>query len=287
MLTSMATGIAVLAALLAACCFAVAAVLQQAAAAEAPEAESLRPRLVLRLARRPMWVAGVSMSAFSYVVQGVALAFGPLVLVQPLASTDLVFALPLIAWRRGARLTALEMTGAGCTAMGVAAFLVVLPTDSGNTAPPTRDWLPLLLAVAAAVSVLVPAGIRARGTARTGLYAAAAGVLFALLDALTKSSADLFRSRGLGFLGHWEPYGVVVVGCLGLLLAQSSFQAGSLAVSLPLIDTLEPIGSVLIGAAVFHEQLASSTATLAVQMAGALLAVTGIIVLDRSPLVRA
>ena len=33
----------------------------------------------------------------------------------------------------------------------------------------------------------------------------------------------------------------------GLLLAQSSFQAGSLAVSLPIIDTLEPIGSVLAG----------------------------------------
>lgn len=96
----MAIAVAVPAALLAACCFAVAAVLQQEAAATVPEKESLRPELIRTLARRPRWLAGIALSAFSFVVQGAALAFGPLVLVLPLASTDLLFALPLIARRR-------------------------------------------------------------------------------------------------------------------------------------------------------------------------------------------
>ncbi|MCX5317881.1 hypothetical protein OHA03_46065 [Streptomyces sp. NBC_00154] len=84
---------------------------------------------------------------------------------------------------------------------------------------------------------------------------------------------------------QWEPYALLLVGGAGLLLAQSSFQAGSLTISLPLIDTIEPIGAVLIGAAVFHERLATS-GYLAVQILGAALAVTGIVILDRSPLVR-
>ncbi len=67
-----------------------------------------------------------------------------------------------------------------------------------------------------------------------------------------------------------------------MLLAQSSFQAGSLTVSLPIIDTLEPIGGVLMGAVVFQERLATSWA-LAVQGLGALAAVAGIVILGRSP----
>ncbi|MFB9836197.1 DMT family transporter [Actinoallomurus acaciae] len=281
----MATVVAVTAALLAACCFAVAAVLQQAAASSVPEDQSLRPRLILSLARRPLWLAGIGMSAASYVIQGAALAFGSLVLVMPLASTDVLFALPLIAWRRAQHLTRTEVTGAVCTAGGVAAFLVVLPPSVGSAAPGLGHWVPLLAVVAFLVAILIPAGIRASAHARTILYAAAAGLLFALLDALTKSAADLFRADGPAALARWEPYALVVVGGAGVLLAQSSFQSGSLAISLPVIDTLEPVGAVLIGATVFHEPLATSWA-LAVQVLGGILAVAGIVILDNSALAR-
>ncbi|MGY5033453.1 DMT family transporter [Streptomyces sp. 900116325] len=282
----MAIAIALPAALLAACCFAVAAVLQQAAAETMPEKESLRPGLIWALAHRPLWLAGIALSAVSFVVQGAALAFGPLVLVLPLASTDLLFALPLIAWRRRRHLTRWDVTGAMCTASGVAAFLAVLPYSAVEGRPGVGDWLPLLALVAACVAVLVPAGLRTSGRIRAGVYASAAGLLFALLDALTKTAAGLFRDRGMAALGHWEPYALLLVGGAGLLLAQSSFQAGSLAISLPLIDIIEPIGAVLIGAAVLQERLATS-GYLAVQILGAILAVTGIVILDRSPLVRA
>ncbi|GHD91836.1 DMT family transporter [Streptomyces naganishii] len=278
----MTTGFAVAAALASACCFAAAAVMQQSAAASVPESDSLRPRLILDLLRRPLWLAGIGMSFFSYVIQGVALAFGPLVLVLPLAALDLVFALPMVALRRRRRLTAAEITGAACTSGGVAAFLAALPPPAGIVAPSVGDWLPLLAVAAGCVCVLVPVGRRRPGRSRTALYAAAAGVMFALLDSLTKSTAGLFRENGVGTLAHWEPYALLLVGGTGMLLAQSSFQAGSLTVSLPIIDTLEPIGGVLMGAVVFQERLATSWA-LAVQGLGALAAVAGIVILGRSP----
>lgn len=281
----MTTAVAVLAALLAACSFAVAAVLQQAVASSVSAAQSLRPRLVVSLARRPLWVVGVALSAAAFVIQGVALAFGSLTLVLPLASTDLLFALPLVAWRRGRRLSRTEVTGAACTAAGLAAFLAMLPGIAGAAAPGVASWLPVLAVIAFLAAVLLTVGLRVSGRVRTGTYAAAAALLFALLDALTKSSADLFRDDGAAALRHWEPYALTVIGVAGLFLAQSAFQAGSLAISLPIIDTLEPIGAVLIGALVFHEPLATSWA-LVVQVLGAILAVAGMVVLDKSPLVR-
>lgn len=279
----MDTAVAVIGALLAALTFAVAAVLQQAAASSEPETESLKPGLLLRLVRQPLWLAGVAMAAASYILQGVALAFGTLVLVMPLASTDLLFALPLVAWRTHRRLARPEIVGAACNAGGVAIFLAVLPSSEGMEVPTLADWLPLVAVVAALVAALIAVGIRFPGHVRTGAYAAAAGLLFALLDALTKSAATLFREDGLAALGHWEPYALAAVGGLGLVVVQSSYQAGSLAVSLPVIDTVEPVGSVLMGATVFAEPLATSWA-LAAQVVAGVLAVAGIVILSRSAL---
>lgn len=281
MMRHMSIAVAVTAALVAALAFAGAAVIQQGAAASVPETESLRPSLFLALLRRPAWVAGALLDVFSFLIQGVALAFGPLVLVMPLASTDLLFALPMLAWRQGRRVTRVEMAGAACTAGGMAAFLAVLPVASGTNTPGPADWFLVLIAVVGLVVTLLAIGIRWSGTARTMLYAAAAGSMLALLDAITKSTADLFRNDGLAAFAHWEPYALIAVGIVGLLLVQSSYQAGSLEASLPVIDTVEPVGSVVMGAVVFEEPLASSWA-LAVQLVGAMLAVTGIVILSRS-----
>lgn len=283
----MSTAVAVLAALMSAVCFGVASVAQQYAASKAPAGESLRLGLLLDLARRPLWLAGMALTIVSFVMQGVALAFGPLVLVQPVAATDLVFALPLVAWRRQERLTVPEWTGIVCTAGGVAAFLAVLPSGSaGTTAPSLVAWLPAFLCIGGIVAVLAPLGLRARGKLRSALYAISAAVLFSLLDSLTKSTTGRIRADGLDALRHWEPYAMVGVGITALVLSQSSFQAGSLAISLPVIDTLEPIGAVLLGVAVFDERLAGSPVAVLTQTVAAGVAVLGIVLLAVSPLAR-
>ncbi|MHC6630176.1 DMT family transporter [Streptomyces globosus] len=283
----MDTAVAVVAALLSAAAFGFASVLQQKAAQQAPAQEALRLRLLLGLARRPAWLAGMALVVLSYALLGLALAFGPLVLVQPLAATDLVFALPLLARRRGVPLTRRDTAGIACTAGGIAMFLAVLPPSEAAPAPTAGEWLPVLIGIGAAVVALAAVGRRSRAAARTALYAIAAALMFALLDSLTKSAGGWFRGEGLDGFGHWEPYAVVLVGVIGLVLSQSSYQAGSLAISLPIIDCLEPVGAVLIGVALFGEQLATSPAALAVQAVGAATAVAGIVVLDRSPLAQA
>jgi hypothetical protein len=71
-------------------------------------------------------------------------------------------------------------------------------------------------------------------------------------------------------------------GALGTLLDQSAFRAGALSVSLPVIDTLEPVSAVVIGAFVFGERLAASPGQLAAQLAGGVIAAAGIAALSRS-----
>jgi hypothetical protein len=282
----LATTIAVVAALTAGFCFAVGSVIQQSAA-RASHAGVLSIRLLLDLLRQPRWVGGVLLAMFSFVILGTALVFGPLALVLPLAATDVLFALPLIARRYHRRLTRKDLAGALTFTVGIAVFLAVSPPTDGTGVPGLAAWTPVLIPVAILVAGSGVAAVRVHGRPRVVWLAAAAGIMYGLLDAFTKSTVDLFSARGTGAFLAWEPYAILGAAAVGALFGQSAFEAGALSLSLPVIDTLEPVSAVVIAATVFGERLASSPALLGVQLLAGLVAVAGIALLSRSSIVAA
>src|SRR5215472_13725311 len=258
------TAIAVLAALGAAGSFGVAAALQHRQAQLAPKSADLSFRLLARLAGRPLWLAGIVLAAVAYGLQALALAFGPLALVAPIVATDLLFALPVAA-RYSRPLRAADWLGCALAAGGIAAFLAAAPPPSGRSDAPARDWLLAFASVALVCVLAVSAGRLANGPARAALTATAAGAVFGLTAAVTLSLTRLVRALGL----------------TGLLLSANAFQAGALAASLPVMDTVEPACAVLLGTMLFGERLAASPAGFAVQLAGAAAAIAGITLLGR------
>ena len=283
----MTTVIAVVAALLAAFCFAVAALVQQTVARATGADEAMHPRLLLDLARRPRWLAGIGLDALSFLILALALAFGPLALVQPLASLDVLFALPLIARLQGRRLTLGDGIGAATVAGGIVIFLAVAPPTGGIKAPGLTAWAPVFVAAGALSAVTALAGLRVTGKARVIWLALAAGSVYGVLAALTKATVDVVAVRGAGVLLTWEPWALLLCGIIGALLGQSAYSSGALSLSLPVLDTLAPIVAVVIAATVFDEKLASSAWQLGVQLAGGAVAVAGIAMLSRSSIVAA
>lgn len=278
--------IAVIAALGAAFLFAVASVVQQGVARSSTE-QVLRPRLLLDLLGERRWLAGVALDVLSFVIFAVALAYGPLALVQPIAALDVLFALPLIARRQHRRLTAQDGIGALIVAGGIVVFLAVSTPTGGQGVPSLADWMPVFVAVAAVIGVSAAVALRVTGRPRVVWLGVAAGAIFGVLDALTKSTVDLLAADGAAVLLKWEPYALIAAAGLGALLSQSAFSAGALSLSLPVIDTLAPITAVVIAATVFGEQLASAPWQLGVQLAGGAVAVAGIALLARSSIVAA
>ena len=275
------TAIAVLAALGAAGSFGVAAALQHRQAQLAPKSADLSFRLLARLAGRPLWLAGIVLAALAYGLQALALAFGPLSLVAPIVATDLLFALPVAA-RYSRPLRAWDWLGCVLAAGGVAAFLAAAPPSSGRSDAPARDWLLACASVALVCVLALSAGRLASGPARAALTAAAGGVVFGLTAAVTLSLTRLVRAVGPGgTLAHWQPWALLVLGLAGLLLSANAFQAGALAASLPVMDTVEPASGVLLGTLLFGERLAASPAGIAVQLLGAAAAIAGIALLGR------
>lgn len=278
------TTIAVLAGLAAAGSFGAGVALQHRQAQLAPRAHAAPLRLVGYLARRRLWLAGIALAAGGYGLQALALTFGPLTLVAPLAATDLLFALPLAArWSRRP-LRRLDWAGCSLVGGGIAVFLAVAPPGSGHSDASARDWLLAFAAVAVASGAAVTAGLLGRAAARPALLAVAAGTIFGLTAAVTLSLTRLLRHVRPGSVpGHWQLWAVLALGGVGLLLSLAAFQAGPLSASLPVVATVEPVSAVLVGTLVFGEPLAASAAGLGLQLAGAAGALAGIVLLGRSP----
>jgi drug/metabolite transporter (DMT)-like permease len=256
-----------LVALMAALCYAAAMVLQQHSAASVDRA-ALRPGFVAALLRRPLWLAGMAANLAGYGLRYVALAGGSLVVVQPVLATSLLLALPASARWDGRRMDDRDWAGALGIASGLVLFLLAARPSVGRPGASALAWLVTVGVIGSASALLVVLGRQHRGTLGARLLAGAGGLLIALVAALTKATADASGSYRLPSLSGWEPYALVLLAPVALLIVQSAFHAGPLAASLPVLLVVETVVGVVLGAAVFGERVAGGAGAHAAELAG-------------------
>jgi drug/metabolite transporter (DMT)-like permease len=242
-------------ALVAALAFAVAMVVQQRAAALVSDEQARSGALMGRLARDPRWWAATVCNGAGYGLQGAALAFGSLLVVQPLLVTSLLFALPLSARLAQRRLPQSVWLWGVVLVLSLAVFVVA--GNANNGANRISDWHWLLVAAVAlpVLTLCLVAASRVAGATRASLLAIAVGVLGGVLAVLTKTVVALIRHGVVVTVMSWELYGLLLVGAAGIYLQQLAFQAGGLQASLPIILVLEPLIAGVLGLTLLHEQL--------------------------------
>lgn len=263
--------------------FAAAGVLQKEAANDAPPQDALHLRLFEDVLRRPRWLAGILMAVVAYAFQALALSAAPLALVQPLIVSELLFALPISMRQRKLRLTRRNWASVLAVAGGLAAALWCASPHNGTGSASVTSWVTaqaVLVIVAGGLGVL---GWRYRGTARAGLLAGGAAVLFAGSSTLLSQFVHELTTAGLtAALASWAPYGMAVFSLSAFLFIQSAFQSGPLAVVMPVSDALEPLVAALLGVIVLHETINTSPGRLVGLFLAGVVLIVGIVTLDSS-----
>jgi drug/metabolite transporter (DMT)-like permease len=277
--------IAIAAAIGAAMTFAGSAVEQQKAAATAPEDASLKPRLVLDLAHRRPWLLGIGGMIVAYVLQAVALGFSDVSLVEPVVATELVFAVPLAIRARRQHPGVREWAGCALVAGGVATFLISAHPGAGHPHAGAATWLLALLPAVGAVAGLLVLARGPQTRARAMLLGAAAGIANGMVALVTKSFTVQLGHGVPGAFASWQLYTIFAFGAAGFLFAQSAYQAAPLANSLPVMDALEPLSSIVIAAGVLGEYVDLTPLHVVFELVGAVAALGGVWLLGRSPVV--
>jgi drug/metabolite transporter (DMT)-like permease len=272
--------LAVLESLAGAACYAASSVLQhQAASAQPPEA-SLRPGLLLSLARSGRWMVGNVLDLGGFVFQFLALRRASLALVEPIFVLSLVFSIAGAAMAKRRRPSAEELASSSLVVVGLIVFLAVARPGRGHPRASTIGWLVLFAATTVIVGGLVLLAKRQQRW-RPLLLGVGAGVIFAVTASLTERTGHLLDRGVLQVLASWSPYTLAALGILGLLLNQSAYQAGDLRMSLPAIAVAEPLVAIIIAQALFGEHIDHSALAVVGELLGLLLMVVGVIRLGR------
>jgi drug/metabolite transporter (DMT)-like permease len=271
----------VLASLGAACCYAIAAVLQQSAASDQRSSLSLRPALLLALARRRPWLIGIVVSIAGYALQFLALRRGALALVEPLLVASLVIALPLSAVLEHRRLTNREWAPGALIVAALSLFLVAARPGPGRPHAGTAAWIALGCLTVCAVTACIRLAGRG-GRRRAVLLGTGAGLLFGVTGALTETTGHLLGHGIVHILSNWAPYALILAGVAALILNQSAFQAGRLEWSLPVMTILEPLAAIVIGEFMFGEHIAGGLPARAGEVVGLAGMTLGVFALARA-----
>ena len=266
--------------------YALASVLQQRSAAAQPADYALRLGLLARLMHSRVWMLGLGCDVVGYGLQFIALGHGPLVIVQPLLVCGLLFALPMGAAWSGRKLHRLDWVAAILVCAGLAIFLIVASPEPGHDDVQPFIWVLLLTSSGAATLLLVALSHGREPWQRAVLLSGAAGVVYGVTAALTKTSSHLLDGGIIHLLGHWQPYALLFAGIGGMVIAQSAFQAGSLDSSLPTMSVADPIVSIVIGALAFGETIAARPIDVVVEVIALIAMSTGVFLLARSEAVR-
>jgi drug/metabolite transporter (DMT)-like permease len=261
-------------------------VVQQRVAASMPLSDLLRIRLLFDLMHRPMWWAGIGTMVAGQILSGLALQMATVGVVEPLLSTNLLFALAVAALLAGRRPSWSEVGGAVLLSAALGVFLAVGNPRSLPSA--ARGGVPVIVltvvAVLGLVAVCVMVG-RSRGLVGESIWlATGAGVLYGLQDAATRGALVMQSKHGfVAMLTNQWIWIVVSAATIGILLAQNAFKAARLDYSLPPITAAEPIVGIAIGIAVLGDTVSVSVLGLAVEFSCLAAMVVAVILIGHSP----
>lgn len=251
--------IAIPAAVGSAFCFGLTGALQHAAARRVAARPALHPSLLLDLGRQPIWLFSLLANIGGSALQLVALATGPLVLVEPLLVSGLLFAVLIRSWLAHKPPRGFVLLGAGMCGAGLAAFLLVAQPTGGVDWLSLGQALPLGLGLAAVLAALLTIASKFPGEARTLALAGGAGVFYGVTAGVAKIALGLIQHQGIvALLTNWPLYALIVIGPAGFLLNQNAYQSDtSLAPALAVITVTDPLVGIGVGVLWLDETLRS------------------------------
>lgn len=229
--------------------------------------------------RRPGWWAAVALNGLGGLLHVVALAYGPLSLVQPLGALTIVVALPMAALFVGRKAGATAWRGAIMATVGLAGLLSLVAASDAQSLN-TAERVAVAVATAAVVVALMIAARAAHRhpAVRSMLLATASGVAFGMSSVFTKTVAVDWT----GGVSAADVPSLAVIGVLataGMLLSQAAYRGAGLAAPLATLTVVNPVVAAAVGITMFGESFRYGTTGTVLALGCGVVAAGGLILL--------
>ncbi|MGW2590173.1 DMT family transporter [Streptomyces sp. NPDC001515] len=244
--------LSVLLSLVSAVAYAAGAIVQERVAAASEDGGSLTPL------RNRVWWAAVVLNGLGALLHVVALAYGPLSLVQPLGALTIVFALPMAAVFVRRRAGATAWRGAVMATAGLAGLLALTGSADGHALGGPQQLMLAVVTFGAVAALMLLSRAMRRPVVRSVVLAGAAGVAFGIASVFTKTVAMRWTS---GQVGEGLPSLLVIAALAGagLLLSQAAYRGAGLTAPLATVTVVNPVVAAAVGLTLFGEQFRHGT----------------------------
>ncbi|MFH8976306.1 DMT family transporter [Streptomyces sp. NPDC017890] len=274
-----ALALSVLLSLVSAVAYAGGAIVQEQVAASSPGAQYAP-------LRRPGWWAAVGLNGLGGLLHVVALALGPLSLVQPLGALTIVFALPMAALFVGRKAGATAWRGALMATVGLAGLLSLVGASDAQSLD-TGERVGASVVTGGVVVALMIAGraVHRHPAVRSILLATASGIAFGMSSVFTKTVAVDWT----GGVSAADLPSLAVIGVLataGMLLSQASYRGAGLAAPLAMLTVVNPVVAAVVGITMFGETFRYGTTGTALALSCGVVAAGGLILLTTERIAR-
>ncbi|MDA2805221.1 DMT family transporter [Nocardiopsis suaedae] len=236
--------------------------------------------LLRALLRMPLWWLGTLLTMAGIVAHLWALTQAPLVVIQPIGITGLLFAVVLSAVFRRRRPSPAQVLGSLAVSLALAGLLTTVPHAQGS-APDAMGLTEIAVIAGGAMALCVAVGRTRRGALRAGSFALASGIAYAATSAF---------GRVIGIAALADPTAAVQpmtavavgIGLTGGLIMQNAYRTDHFTLAYATLMLSDPIAATVIGVAYFGERLPTDPAHAAIAAGAAVLGAAGVVTLARA-----
>lgn len=273
--------LAILFAVLGACCSAVGAHLQHKGVQAETKDADLRLRGAAALVHNRSWLAGFAVLFACAVLQILALALAPVTIVAPIV----VLALPAVALLNarssGERLDRTAVVAIAASTLGVALFVALASSRATAVHFPSSAVLLACQIVAGAVVLFGVIGALSSGLARCVALATGAGTAYGLVSVLVRDVTYTFQSEGVRGIPPLSVTGLVLAFAVGSWFIQLAYASGPPDIVVGCQTVLSPLVATAIAIGLLDETADAGGFTGVGLVAGAGVAVVGVALLAR------
>lgn len=261
----------------------VAIALQALEARDVPEEHGLRPALLIRLLRRPRWLAGAALNFLGWPMQTVGLLLAPLTLVQPCLAAGLLLLLLIGSRHLHEPVGRREVLSVAAIVGGVVVLAVAAPDRSNHDAG--AGTLAIVLGVVGLLTLLPYLLSRVRRIG--GLpVAISAGLAFSWSGISTKLLSDALHAGDLAGIVGWAA-ATGIAAAVGTASEMTALQSRGATEVAPLVFVIQLLVPALLAPVLVHEAWSSTPLGGIILLVGLLVVAAGSALLASSRVVAA
>lgn len=241
----------------------------------------LSGRQLVSLLKRPSWVVGTVMLGLAIVCQLSALAFAPLIIVQPIGAISLVITTLLNSRVTGIRPTRRSIMAIIACVGGIFIFVTIAAFFAAENPVTPRETIVILSLLGIVLLALGGLWFWLRKRGQALFYIVASGMIYGFVATLAKVVIERIKANDFDWLTILCIVALLAAVAIGAYFVQTAYAVGPPDLVIAGLTVIDPIVAVLIGLTVLQEAAnAPPWAFVGFAIAGAI-AVFGVITLAR------